>query len=63
MKQALTAANVLDELAQNSAAAALHSVEQLLEWRKLTPEYRNILEAEEDTAADRKKGKSTAKKS
>ena len=52
-KQVVTAENIKDELAQHRASAALQSVEQLLEWRKLTPVYRSILEGEENTVSDK----------
>jgi len=52
-KQVVTAENIKDELAQHPASAALQSVEQLLEWRKLTPVYRSILEGEENTVSDK----------
>ena len=55
LKRALTSDSIKDELAKRPAAAALQSVEQLMEWRKLTPVYKAIMEGETELAATRKK--------
>lgn len=56
LKGALTSDSIKDELAKRPAAAALQkSVEQLMEWRKLTPVYKAIMEGETELAATQKK--------
>ena len=55
LKRALTSDSIKDELANRPAAAALQSVEQLMEWRKLTPVYKAIMEGETELAATQTK--------
>ena len=55
LKRALTSDSINDELAKQPAAAALQIAEQLMEWRKLTPVYKAIMEGETEVAATQKK--------
>ena len=61
-RRALTADEVKEAMVQHSVAAALLSAEGLLEWRQLTPQYRNILEGEEGPPAEKKKTGAAPKK-
>jgi hypothetical protein len=52
----------MDELAEQPAAAALQSAEQLKEWRKLTPVYMAVMEGKAELAATQKKAPGSPKR-
>ena len=61
-RRSLTSDEVKESMVQHPVAAALQSVEGLLEWRQLTPQYRNILEGGEVPPAGKKKTGAAPKK-
>ena len=61
-RRSLASDEVKAAMVQHSAAAALLSIEGLLEWRQSTPQYRNILEAGEAPPAGKKKTGAAPKK-
>ena len=61
-RRSLTSDDVKEAMVQHSVAAALLSLEGLLEWRQLTPQYRNILDGGEAPPAGKKKTGAAPKK-
>ena len=61
-RRSLTSNEVKEAMVQHSVAAVLLSVEGLLEWRQLTPQYKTILEGEEAPPAGKKKTGAAPKK-
>ena len=55
-RRSLTCDEVKETMVQHSVAAALLSVEGLLEWRQLTPQYKDILEGGEALPVKKKTG-------
>lgn len=61
-RRSLTPDEVKEAMVQHSVAAALLSVEGLLEWRQLTPQYQSILEGAEAPFVGKKKPGAAPKK-
>ncbi len=55
-RRSSTCDEVKEAMVQHSVAAALLSVEGLLEWRQLTPQYKDILEGGEALPVKKKTG-------